>query len=307
MRILVTGSLGTIGRHLVPELASRGHEVFGCDLYHQADEHAPHFQNGGTYMKCDVSEYRQVEATLGYFEPEMVYHAAAEFGRWNGEDFYETLWRTNVIGTKHILRLQETMGFRLVHFSSSEVYGDMDAVLHEKFSPCALLNDYAMTKWVNEQQIHNSGGESVIVRLFNTYGPGERYSPYRSVNCQFLYRAMKGLPLTVHHGHYRTSTYVTDTVRTLGNLVVYWHPGTTYNIAGDAEHSIDQLAAIALEVTRSCLQGKPIDRLPPEPLTATRKIPDITLAKRDLDHRITVDLETGMRLTAEWMRKEYGM
>ena len=50
--------------------------------------------------------------------------AAAEFGRWNGEDFYETLWRTNAVGTKNVIRLQERLKFRLIHFSSSEVYGD---------------------------------------------------------------------------------------------------------------------------------------------------------------------------------------
>ena len=48
------------------------------------------------------------------------------------------------------------------------------------------MNDYAMSKWVNEMQVRNSaiqyGTESVVVRLFNTYGPGEYYSPYRSVN-----------------------------------------------------------------------------------------------------------------------------
>lgn len=305
MRILVTGSLGTIGRHLVPELTSRGHEVFGCDLYHHADEHASHFQNEGSYMKCDVSEYRQVEATLGYFEPEMVYHAAAEFGRWNGEDFYETLWRTNVIGTKHILRLQETMGFRLVHFSSSEVYGNRDCVLQEPVASTRLLNDYAMTKAVNENQILNSGGETVIVRLFNTYGPGERYSPYRSVNCQFLYRAMRGLALVVNQGHHRTSTYVTDAVRTLANIVDNWHPGTTYNIAGDKEHSIDDLAQIARTVMQNFHTS--IEHCPSEPMTATRKQADISAAVRDLDHKIEVDLPEGMNRTARWMRKEYGM
>lgn len=303
MRILVTGSLGTIGRHLVPELASRGHEVFGCDLYHHADEHAPHFQNDGTYMKCDVSEYRQVEATLGYFEPEMVYHAAAEFGRWNGDDFFENLWCTNVIGTKNILCLQEIMGFRLVHFSSSEVYGDIKTTMDEALPPQPLLNDYAMTKWVNEQQIQNSTGETVIVRLFNTYGPGERYSPYRSVNCQFLYRAMKGLPLKVHACHKRTSSYVTDTVRTLANIADKWHPGATYNIAGEELHSIAHLADVACKV-----MCRPVgyDCADAEPMTTFCKLPDCRLAQEELDHKTTVDLETGMRLTADWMRKEYG-
>jgi nucleoside-diphosphate-sugar epimerase len=38
---------------------------------------------------------------------DLVYHCAAEFGRWNGEDFYEQLWRTNAVGTKNVIRLQE--------------------------------------------------------------------------------------------------------------------------------------------------------------------------------------------------------
>ena len=41
---------------------------------------------------------------LGRFD--VVYHAAAEFGRWNGEDFYESLWRTNAVGTKNVIRLE---------------------------------------------------------------------------------------------------------------------------------------------------------------------------------------------------------
>ena len=75
-------------------------------------------------MRCDVAAYRQLEEMFTYSPSfDYVYHTAAEFGRWNGEDFYEQLWRTNVIGTKNILRMQEKYRFKLVFFSSSEVYG----------------------------------------------------------------------------------------------------------------------------------------------------------------------------------------
>src|SRR6266849_6064614 len=98
------------------------------------------------------------------------------------------------------------------------------------------LNDYAMSKWVNEMQIRNSstqyGTDSVVVRLFNTYGPGEYYSPYRSVNCRFLYCALNGLPWTVYRGHSRTSTYLADAVHTLANIVEKFNPCETYNIGG---------------------------------------------------------------------------
>ena len=84
---------------------------------------------------------------------------------------------------------------------SSEVYGDWPDVMVETVMDdyeIKQLNDYALSKWTNEIQIRNSGmqygTESVIVRLFNTYGPGEYYSPYRSVHCRFLYCALHGLP-----------------------------------------------------------------------------------------------------------------
>lgn len=194
--ILITGGCGTIGKFLVDELQRRGHSVVSCDVMHNENEYsysiAPNVNHRNPiYVRCDVGEYRQLENVflkLGPFD--YVYHAAAEFGRWNGEDFYETLWRTNVVGTKHIIRLQELCGFRLVHFSSSEVYGDYPNIMFESVLddyPVKQMNDYAMTKLVNEMQVANSaklhGTTSVVVRIFNTYGPGEFYSPYRSVNC----------------------------------------------------------------------------------------------------------------------------
>ncbi len=63
--------------------------------------------------------------------PELVYHLAAEFGRRNGEDFYETMWRANAVGTKNLLTLQRSNRFRSIVFSSSEVYGDYDGIMEE--------------------------------------------------------------------------------------------------------------------------------------------------------------------------------
>jgi dTDP-glucose 4,6-dehydratase len=85
--------------------------------------------------------------------------------------------------------------------------------------------------------------------LFNTYGPGEYYSPYRSVNCRFLYCALHGLPWTVFRGHSRTSTYLADTVRTLANITNNFRAGETYNIGGTDLHTIEQLSDVVLKVT----------------------------------------------------------
>ena len=77
----MTGGKGFIGTHLVAELRSRGHEVWACDLMHSGEEN---------YIRCDVSKYRQAERIFEEHKFDYVYHLAAEYGRWNGEDYYES-------------------------------------------------------------------------------------------------------------------------------------------------------------------------------------------------------------------------
>jgi len=316
MNILVTGGLGTVGAGLVAELRGRGHRVVACDLTHELDAMGFSLRSDVArplYARCDVGEFRQLERVVERLGPfEYVYHCAAEFGRWNGEDFYETLWRTNAVGTKNLIRLQERLGFRLIHFSSSEVYGDWPDLMVETVMDeheVKQLNDYAMSKWVNEMQIRNSatqyGTESVVVRLFNTYGPGERYSPYRSVNCRFLYCALHGLPWTVFRGHARTSTYLADTVRTVANISEQFKPGETYNIGGNQMHSIEELSDVILRVTGA--DPGLVEYRDSEVLTTRVKLVDASKSERDLGHRNSYSLDEGMRLTAEWMRQAYGL
>lgn len=295
MRIIVTGSQGTVGKWLSKILKERGHEVLGLDLFHHPDG-----------LRCDVGEYRQLEEAFRW-KPNLVYHAAAEFGRWNGEGYYEQLWRTNAVGTKNIIRLQEKQGFRLVHFSSSEVYGDYPGLMEESVmekEAVPQMNDYAMTKWVNEMQIRNSrlqfGTESVVVRLFNTYGPGEYYHPYRSVNARFCHHALHSLPITVYRGHKRTSTYLEDTCQTLANISENFIPGETYNIGGEEYHDIETLADFIWTLTGA--DRSLITYAEAEAMTTKQKMVDVSKAVRDLGHKNTVSLKEGIRRTLCWMR-----
>jgi len=300
-KILVTGGLGTIGYVLVRELKKRGYDVWVCDLKHSFNE---------KYIRCDVANYRQLSRIFELHEFDYVYHLAAEFGRWNGEEYYDTLWRSNVIGTKNIIRMQEQYGFRHIFFSSSEVYGDYSGIMSEdvmdKFE-IKQLNDYAMTKWVGEMQIMNSkeqfGAESLRVRLFNTYGEGEFYTPYRNVICRFIYHALKDLPYTVYLGHHRTSTYVTDTVRTLSNIIDNFKAGEVYNIGGGQYHSVKYLSDLILKYLGKT--DKKIKYLGGEKFTTKNKKIDITKAECDLNHRNLITLEKGIPKTIEWMKLIY--
>ena len=303
MKILVLGARGTVGRSLVDELTRRNHSLLIADRG---------YFSASNYYKCDVSEYRQIERIFLENEVDFVYNLAAEFGRWNGEQFYESLWTTNVIGFKHLLRLQERFKFRMVHFSSSEVYGDHDGVMVEHVmdtNEIRQLNDYAITKWVNEMQTLNSaemfGTETVRVRLFNTYGPGEYYSPFRSALCIFCYHALNDLPYTVYLGHRRTSTYVTDCCSTLANIYDEFKPGEVYNIGGVDLHDMKTASDLILKILGK--DDANVTYKEGEPFTTKDKVVDVSKAIRDLKHTATVGLDEGLERTLAWMKQVYSV
>ena len=313
-KILITGSKGVIGSYLVNMLSKKQHDIFGLDLDHQVGEKGWEHQMSKAdynYSRCDIADFRHLERIFRENGPfDFVYNTAAEFGRWNGEDFYEQVWRTNAIGTKNIIRLQEKYKFKLIHFSSSEVYGDYEGIMKESVMEdieIKQMNDFAMSKWVNEMQIRNSkikhGTESVVIRLFNTFGPGEWYHPYRSVNCKFCYHALHNMPIVVYRGHHRTSTYLEDTCRTLSNIVDNFKPGEVYNIGGLEHHNIEILAETIWEVTGA--DKKLITYQDSEILTTKNKQVDISKAVKDLDHRLTISLKEGIKKTIEWMKEYY--
>ena len=105
MYYIVTGGAGFIGTNLVNELSTRGHEVLAADVQNTDRDN---------YIRADVRNYRQIERIFENNTFDYVYHLAAEYGRWNGEDYYENLWQTNVVGTKHLIRLQEKKKFRMM-------------------------------------------------------------------------------------------------------------------------------------------------------------------------------------------------
>lgn len=302
-KILVTGGSGTIGRPLVLELQRRGHEVWITETHHQPDELS---------MRADVAEYRQIERVLemGF---DYVYHLAAEFGRWNGEHYFEQLWKTNVIGTRNILELQRRLGFKLIFSSSSEIYGDHHAeVLSEEIPlhhSIIQQNDYAVTKWVNEIQIMNfearHGTETMRLRFFNAYGPGEYYHTYRSVVCLFCYRALHNISYEVYEGYHRVFMHIDDFIPTLANACERFQAGEVINIGGREFRSVKELSDLVLGYLGK--DDSLIEYLPEDKHNVQNKRPDISKAQQILGHDPKITLEEGVPQTIDWMRQVYGL
>ena len=307
--ILVTGGAGNIGTNLCNELRLRGHKVIAIDLFNTERD---------DYVRCDTRNYRQLESVFEDFGPfDFVYHLAAEYGRWNGEAFYENLWQTNNVGTKHILRFQEKLHFKHIFFSSAEVYGDFDGFMSEdvmvnnKISDTYQMNDYAISKWAGELQCINSstmfGSEIVRVRPLNCYGPHEHFTPYRGFIPKFIYHALTDKPYTVFEGHKRIIDYVEDSCRTFANIIDNFITGEVYNVGGKVEWEMDikQYSDLVLKATGK--NDKLVNYEAAEPFTTKIKTVDFTKAIKDLNHNPIIAPDEGIKRTVKWMKKNYNL
>jgi dTDP-glucose 4,6-dehydratase len=307
--ILVTGGAGFIGTNLVLELRSRGHNVIVCDLFNHEQQ---------DYTRADVRSYRQLERVFeafGHFD--YAYHLAAEYGRWNGEDYYENLWETNAIGTKNMIRLQEKHEFKMVFFSSAEVYGDFTGKMTENvmedtnIKNVYQMNDYAISKWAGELMCLNSAKmfntQTVRVRPVNCYGPHEVYNRYRGFIPKFIFHALHEKPYTVYKGHRRIVDYVTDTCNTFANIIDNFIPGEVYNVGGRSEWEYD-IKEYSDRVLEACGKNDSlVTYKDAEPHTTRVKKMDFSKAIKDLHHDPKVSPEEGIENTVEWMKSYYGI
>lgn len=308
-RILVTGGAGFIGTNLVNELKKRGHEVLSVDLLHNERE---------DYVRADVRCYRQIEKVFEENDDfDFVYHLAAEYGRWNGEEYYENLWETNVIGTKNMIRLQEKLGYKMIFFSSAEVYGDYEGIMSEDvmtnnpIKDTYQMNDYAITKWAGELMCMNSatmfGTETVRVRPVNCYGPYEEYSPYKGFIPIFIYKSLHNQPYDVYMGHKRIIDYVEDTATTFANIVDNFIPGEAYNVGSkqEWEKDIKEYSDIILDVVG--MDDSLVKYHESENFTTKVKTIDFSKAIKDLKHEPKFSPEKGIKKTVKWMKKFYNL
>ncbi len=306
-KILVTGGRGFVGSNLVPELESRGHEVWVCDLMHSEQQN---------YMRCDITKYQQLENLFSQHKFDFVYHLAAEYGRWNCEDYDENAIITNIIGTRNMLKIQVKYGIKMIFFSSAEVYGDYPDVMAEDImekegiAKIRQLNEYAMDKWHGEllclsfADMH--GNEVVRVRPGCMYGIHEYYHPYRGVIPVFIYKALMNEPYTCYLGHTRIHDYIADSCKTYANIVDNFKAGEVYNVGGKPEwnHTIKELSDCILKVVGR--DDSKVIYKPEEPFTTKHKTLDSSKAIRDLGHNPSTHLDEGILRTAGWMQSIYG-
>ncbi len=309
--VLVTGAAGFIGSHLVEALAARGDEVRAFVRYNSGGatgflaELPAGLRDRVKVVAGDVRDAESVDAAVRGCAA--VFHLAALISIPYSYEAPESYVDVNVRGTLNVLQACRRHGARLVHTSTSEVYGTPDTVPITEDHPLQAQSPYAATKVGADQLVqsfHRSFGvPAVVLRPFNTYGPRQST---RAVLPQILVQLLAGRP-EVRLGATtprRDLTFVTDTVdgfvraaesdAALGQVVQL---GTGRDV------SIGELAQIAMQALgREVPVVCEAERLRPDASEVMVLQSSPARARELLGWEPRVPLEEGLRRTAEWLR-----
>jgi UDP-glucose 4-epimerase len=307
-RILVTGGAGAIGSNLAATLIACGHAVTILDDL--SSGHRSLVPNGARFVAGSVADDLALEEAFAE-KPERVFHLAALFANQNSVDHPDRDLTVNGLGVVKVLQHAQRTGVtKLLYTSSSCVYGNKPVMCETDldFKPDT---PYAISKLLGEQycrfwsDFHKL--DTVIVRLFNTYGPGEHPGRYRNVIPNFMAMAIRGepLPITGTGEETRDFNFVEDTA---GGMILAMETATpaaeVFNLASGRETSIRLLADTINAITgnRAGLDFKP--RRGWDHVLTRRG--DTSKAARMLGYAPKVSLGDGLERTLAWLRTAGG-
>jgi UDP-glucuronate decarboxylase len=217
---------------------------------------------------------------------------------------------TNIFGAIHVLELAQQQHARVLQVSTSEIYGD--PLVHPQtedywgnVNPLGPRACYDESKRVAEtlfmEYRKSRGVDTVIARVFNTYGPNMAHDDGRAV-CNFIVRALNDEPLELYGGGHRTRSFcfVSDLIEGLVRLMNAEGESGPINL-GNPSQEITMQALAETIIRRTGSRSKII---PGKPMTDDpgRRCPDITRARTRLNWRPEVSLEAGLDQTIAWFR-----
>jgi UDP-glucose 4-epimerase len=290
MKLLITGGAGFIGSHLAERLTQMGHFVIALDDLSTGTssniaqlEKNPSFE----FIKGSMLDEKLVETLMSRVDG--CFHLGAALGVQRIlEKPYQSLV-ANIHGSEIAIKAAAEQGKRFFLASTSELYGknpnqplteESDRVLG---SPQLIRWAYSEAKALDESLAQmfmaSHGLKFVTGRFFNTVGPRQS-GAYGMVLPRFVASAMKSEPLLVYGdgSQSRVFCHVLDAIN--GVLKIFFDDkalGHAFNIGGEEEISIKELAMRVISVTNSSssIEYLPYSKAYPEGFEETmRRVPD---------------------------------
>ncbi len=296
MNFLVTGAAGFLGSYLANRLTREGHQVRALDDLSAGDP--ARLNPEALFTRGDITDRPKLWTLLQ--DVDCVYHLAAKVSVPESVSYPREYNIINVGGTVSVMEAMRDVGVKRVVFTSSgSVYGDQNDQPLTETTPPNPGSPYAVSKLAAEHYVRTIGAlwgiETVSLRVFNAYGPGQPLpAAHPPVIPHFLRQTVRGGTLVIYGRGEQTRdfVYVDDVVEamvaaatapTVDRLVI--------NIGSGVEMSIQNLAQFAIEAV-----GKTTDWIYMEnqDVGPSRMCADISLARAKLGYRPDVSLQEGL-------------
>jgi UDP-glucose 4-epimerase len=301
MNFLVTGAAGFLGSYLANRLAREGHQVRGLDDLSAGDP--ARLNPEVLFTRGDVTDRPKLWTLLQ--DVDCVYHLAAKVSVPESVSYPREYNIINVGGTVSVMEAMRDVGVKRVVFTSSgSVYGDQGEQPLTENTPPNPGSPYAVSKLAAEHYVRTIGAlwgiETVSLRVFNAYGPGQPLpAAHPPVIPHFLRQTVRGGSLVIYGRGEQTRDFVhvddvveamvaAATAPTVNRLMI--------NIGSGVETSIRDLAQYVLEAV-----GKTTDWMYVEnqDVGPSRMCADISLARAKLGYRPNVGLQEGLERMVE--------
>ena len=318
MRILVTGGAGFIGGHLAARFGRRGHDVTVLDTLEPFYDLGIKQRNreiareaaeagGGTYefVEGSVTDKAQINALVSEEDVDFIFHQAAQAGVRVSVENPRKAHRINVDGTLNVLdAAREADVRRVVHASSSSVYGKPEYLPYDEAHPNEPVSPYGASKLAAEHyaRVYHEvyGLPTVSLRYFTVYGP--RMRPNMAFT-NFVSRCLHGeSPIIYGDGtQTRDFTYVKDVADANEALLESdAADGEEVNVGSGGRITIEELARVIRDEIDPSIE---IVYEEAREGDAEHTQADVTKAAELLEYEPSVSIREGARRFVEWYRE----
>jgi UDP-glucose 4-epimerase len=301
MNFLITGAAGFLGATLANRLAWEGQQVRGLDDLSTGDPNALHPEV--LFTRGDVNDRPKLWTLLQ--DVDCVYHLAARVSVPESVLYPREYNAVNVGGTVSLMEAMRDVGVRrVVLISSGAVYGDQQAQPLKESAHPNPRSPYAVSKLAAEYYVRTIGQlwglETVSLRVFNAYGPGQHLPPSHPPVIPYMLRqSVRGGTIIIHGSGNQTRDYVyvddvvnamvaASTAPNINNQVI--------NVGSGVETSVRELVNIVQQAAGNQAEVVYNPRTDPG---VSRMCADLKLAADRLNYQPRITIPEGLRLTIQ--------
>lgn len=304
MKVLVTGGAGFIGSNLVKMLCDESHEVVVIDDLSSSGRSK--IDPRAKLVVGDIGNRKLMEKLLD--KKDVVFHLAALGIISLSLKKPEKAFQENLTKGVALLEAMRRKGVKkIIYSSSSSVYGEPKRNPVREDDPKEPINPYGASKYTFEAALssyaHSFGIDSIALRYFNVYGPGDEQEPVTRAVPSWIQWGLTGDTIWIHWAgkQIKDYIYVDDIARANITAAKSKLKGFhAYNVGGGVGRKMLDIALTIKKIIGKDLKIVDRGKRPGDPHVL---IADISKIKKELRWKPTVDLGTGLKKTIEYYRE----